>query len=1238
MNTLTRIFAVVLLAVANIAMAATYLTETPNPAYGWITPATQTDVPFTGTCSSGGTGTLDDTISTPITLPFTFFYGGAARTTVQVSTNGRLQFGGNNYCGTNSVPTNTTMRNTMAPGNGADFDLRTTGLGTTCDPSATAPNTCYVKYGTTGASPNRQFVVSFVGVPRYNVPGARNTFQIILNESDGSFVYQYNTLGAALIPAWEISSTDYTLLSTVSSSSGAARRFYLAPPPALRALYTLDGSATSWTDSSGAGAANASVVGTTTSVTPATPPGAKVCKAASIPSNTTTATIDAVALPFTLGTDAALKTRGSISFWWSSTTAWNSGTAAQILDATTVASRYFYLVRTSGNRLYARIHDSNTTSRTIKSGTFSYAANTWHHITWTWDFPAGLMALYVDGALVGSTTLTTTRTLNASIGSVYLGDNRSGNTGTNGTGRSATGYFDEIRVYSGAVTAPNIVSDMAVTRACIGALDHIRLEHDGAGSNCAPEAVKVIACGDINCSTFYTGGVSNITLTPTTGVTWTPATVSIPVGSSFVNATVANAATGPVTLGAGGTPSPTPAGAADCKNIVSGALSCTMTFGASLGFNIPNHVAGTPQTASICGTSAFAGTTKPIKFWSTYLDPSTGTQKGTLTANGAGPCATPGTASTLSATPTVVNLTFSSGSSPTATVGFCYPDVGQVKLDACYDGTSTATACPGGSTLGSATFVAKPYNFTVTGTGIPGTASPSGTIFKKAGAPFTASITAKNALGATTPNFGKEATPEGVILTPTVAAPSAGDDGTLSCNGLVGGCTIGGSQFTSGAATLADFSWDEVGAMKIMPLIADADYLGTGQIAPAAADATSGVIGRFTPDHFVLTGAPSLQARSGRGGCWGLSGSSSGDMTAGSADLTITGVTLATTVTAGDGVVVVGAGAGGADLYAMVVSYADPVITLDTAASTTVTGTPFFQRVGYSYMAEGMLLNFQVEARNAADQLTANYQSSVVAADNFSRFSTPVISGVVATGSDGWGLAMAGGNPFVQLSGRAAVFTGYDGTVSWANGVGSFQANVQLTLPGAMPDGPYDWLALGVAPVDKDGIGLSTTEKDLQTGASGKDRARVGVASVRQGRLKLNNVLGSERLPVSIPVRMQFFNGSTWVTSTDDNCTPISRDTSIAHTLIDGVTPITEQFSPTGLTTTVTVGPPTVTTAGLGQFNLTTPGARGYIDLTWPVKPYMQFPWMGGGVAVDPKARITFGLYKTPVLDLRERY
>lgn len=203
---------------------------------------------------------------------------------------------------------------------------------------------------------------------------------------------------------------------------------------------------------------------------------------------------------------------------------------------------------------------------------------------------------------------------------------------------------------------------------------------------------------------------------------------------------------------------------------------------------------------------------------------------------------------------TTVPLKFSTANAE-APISLNYSDVGQVSLYARYNIPLGSGAGSGNLMTGSSQFVVQPYTFVLsnikcttfaagscnTGLGAPGNnpaaAADTGSVFMAAGNPFSATVTARNFAGATTPNYGQETTPQGVLLTANLVLPSPGTATALSNPSAFGG-------FSSGVATGTTFNWRQVGIITLTPGIAS--YLGSGSVTGTA----SGNVGRFVPASF----------------------------------------------------------------------------------------------------------------------------------------------------------------------------------------------------------------------------------------------------------------------------------------------------------------------------------------------------------------------------------------------------
>ena len=126
----------------------------------------------------GGTTVLGDDVITPaISLGFPFTFYGASYSTVRIDSNGWISFTATATLGTPAaLPTAAAPNSLIA---GFWFDANP-GLNTTGGD---------VRYATIGTTPNRKFIVNYIGVPHYNTttPSSDNvTYQIALNEADNS--------------------------------------------------------------------------------------------------------------------------------------------------------------------------------------------------------------------------------------------------------------------------------------------------------------------------------------------------------------------------------------------------------------------------------------------------------------------------------------------------------------------------------------------------------------------------------------------------------------------------------------------------------------------------------------------------------------------------------------------------------------------------------------------------------------------------------------------------------------------------------------------------------------------------------------------------------------------------------------------------------------------------------------------------------------------------------------------
>jgi hypothetical protein len=142
-----------------------------GPTYNWF------DISTIGTQITTWTGTADDGYAT-ISLPFQFSFYGATYNSLNVCTNGFVNFGA-----TSTAYTNGAIPSVAAPNNAC--------YGLWDDLTLTSSGAVHYYFDT----PNSRFIIQYTDVPFYS-GGGTVKFQIIL-KSTGEILYQYNTFTGA---------------------------------------------------------------------------------------------------------------------------------------------------------------------------------------------------------------------------------------------------------------------------------------------------------------------------------------------------------------------------------------------------------------------------------------------------------------------------------------------------------------------------------------------------------------------------------------------------------------------------------------------------------------------------------------------------------------------------------------------------------------------------------------------------------------------------------------------------------------------------------------------------------------------------------------------------------------------------------------------------------------------------------------------------------------------------------
>lgn len=495
------------------------------------------------------------------------------------------------------------------------------------------------------------------------------------------------------------------------------------------------------------------------------------------------------------------------------------------------------------------------------------AIGQWTHVALVFD--GSRLDLYLDGSVAGSATFRPT-TLVQSTTAFTIGKE------PGSTARSFAGSIDEVRVYRTALTQPQVERVMKDSRPCSVAAVEFLIEHDGNGVHCAPEVIQVTARDTSgNPLTSYAGSVSLDTQTGTGSWTLvagdglmedaTPDDGLARYTYSASDAGVARFAldytSGPSTLNIDafdgayrdddsegditfepsaytitGTrlpnPPPSPIDAA-LGNQVAGQL-----------FEIHLAAYGTSPSNPSCGIIESYTGPKPVRFWVEHGDPATAPLVPAINdlsiADSQG-LATPQT------------VVFTDGQ---AVVNARYKDVGRIAIAALDESGVTTISGSTGS------FVSRPADFAIVairnaaGDANPGAATPAGDFFARAGEPFFVRVEVRDSQGSLTPSYGRESNPEGLRLrSAALIAPAGGRNGTADDGQIENGSAFAAAS-PAGTFESGRFAFDEVGAIELETNVADADYLGTGDVAGTR----SNVVGRFAPSRFELTAnTPSWQ-------------------------------------------------------------------------------------------------------------------------------------------------------------------------------------------------------------------------------------------------------------------------------------------------------------------------------------------------------------------------------------------
>ena len=228
-----------------------------------------------------------------------------------------------------------------------------------------------------------------------------------------------------------------------------------------------------------------------------------------------------------------------------------------------------------------------------------------------------------------------------------------------------------------------------------------------------------------------------------------------------------------------------------------------------------------------------------------------------------------------------------------------------------------------------------------------------------------------------------------------------------------------------------------------------------------------------------------------------------------------------------------------------------------------------------------------VTAENSAGGTTANYSGVFAKATTLSAWSAPSSAGVANPGSG-------------TLANTSLAATGFTA------GVASAQPSYALGTTTTAPVDAY------FRAVDADTVTSLRTSGTVEGGLK-----------VANGRIRLPNAYGSERLALPLTATVQYFNGANWATSATDNATSFNSNLSTASgnvvvTILNGL----------GSGVTIVNPAPAAVVSGVRTFNIAAPGAAGNANISLNTPSYLP----------SAVSRVTFGIYKSPLIYRRENY
>lgn len=300
----------------------------------------------------------------------------------------------------------------------------------------------------------------------------------------------------------------------------------------------------------------------------------------------------------------------------------------------------------------------------------------------------------------------------------------------------------------------------------------------------------------------------------------------------------------------------------------------------------------------------------------------------------------------------------------------------------------------------------------------------------------------------------------------------------------------------------------------------------------------------------------------------------------------------------------------------------------------------------FSYMEQNFNLSFNLYAYGVGDISLSNYDSG---------------TGTDVHGLSTIALVAENNDAGTDLGARLANIT-LNGDSRWVNGL--YAVSLTPNFSRSTIDGPFDNTFIGLKVDDGDSgavvslLDSSDSGTNMNASTSGAcvigtscDAMKINSSEVkfRYGRLNGDEAFGPATSALSMPLYVEYYDGSSFVTNTSDSCSTLNADeVSLSG---NGVTPFATSYTVSSLANGSSVGTTTVDTtptntssttlsAGSGLFSLTltaptfSSGTTGYVPVSINLSsyPWLQFDWdtngTGAAESTLPTKNVTFGQYR----------